>query len=134
MADSVPDSMAGHLEFLGYEITKDAEKKLFRAKHPRHPNLRVREFGGGVCRLRPFGAETRPPRATGFLRAINALNEKAVVARFYTDHDNSDLGFFVEAWQPSLYDKCKFGEFLDVLQHDFQLLGDEEVDIKKYLA
>ena len=137
MADSVSvlDSIAGHLEFLGYEITKDPEKKLFRAKHARQPNLRVRELGGGILFTTVWGGnETAKSDGAGFLRAINALNEKAVVARFYTDHDDSDLGFFVEAWQPSLYDKCKFGEFLDALRHDFQLLGDEEVDIKKYLS
>ena len=135
MADSVLDSMASHLEFLGYEITKDPEKKAFRAKHPRHPSLSVREFGGGILFTTLWGGnETAKSDAAGFLRAINALNEKAVVARFYSDHDDSDLGFHVEAWQPSLYDKAKFGEFLDVLQHDFQMLGDEEIDVKKYLS
>ena len=56
MANSVLESVASHLEFLGYEITNDPEKKALRAKHPRHPNLRVREFGGGLLFTTVWGA------------------------------------------------------------------------------
>ena len=135
MADSVLDSIASHMEFLGYQVTKDPEKKAIWAKHTRHPNLRAREFGSGILFTSIWGANaTAKSDSLGFLRSINAMNEKAVVARFYTDHDENDLGFFVEAWQPNLYDKCRFGEFLEALRNDFQLLGNEEINVKRFLG
>jgi hypothetical protein len=135
MSASVLESIASHLEFLGYEISTIPEKKAFRAKHARQPNLMVRESGGGILFTTIWRAnETAKSDRAGFLHGINAMNEQAMVARFYTDHDESDLGFFIEAWYPDFYDKCRFGEFLEVLRHDFHLLGDDDIDMKRFLC
>ena len=135
MADSVLESIGSHLEFLGYEVVKDPEKKAFLAKHATHANMRVREFGGGILFTALWGASDVAKSDTlGFLRSINALNEKAAVARFYTDHDANDLGFFIEAWQPNVYEKASFGGFMEVLGRDFQLLADDKSDIGKFLS
>ena len=135
MSDSVLDSIAGQLESLGYQITKDQEKELFRARHQRQPNLRVREFGGGILFTIVFyGNDAAKSDEPAFLRCIIALNRKAVVARFYSNHDPNNLALFIEVWHPNLYQKAAFGKFFEALQRDIRLLGDDDIKIMSYLA
>ena len=134
-ADSLLDSMASHLEFLGYEITKDADKKTFRAKHPKLANLQVREMDSGILFSTIFGCnDAAKSDGAEFLRCINALNKKSLVARFYSDQDPNNLALFIETWQPNLYDKAVFGNFIEMLQRDIRLLGDDDSKIATYLA
>jgi len=135
MADSVLDSMANHLEFLGYEITKDPERNAFRGKHANLAGFRAREMGSGILFTTIFGCnDTAKSDGAAFLGCINALNEKAVVARFYSDQDPKDLALYIETWQPNLYEKTVFGNFFEVLQRDIRLLNDHDIKIATYLA
>jgi len=114
----VLDQMSTHLEFLGYEVTRDEEK--VRARHARNADLVLRPFEGGILFTSIFGCkdEARKNRV-GYLSLINSLNQKAAVVRFYADEE-SDL--FIEAWHPNSYDRVSFGHFMDLVNGDIDHL------------
>ncbi len=110
------DSIASHLEFLGYSI-EPTEDERFHARHGSKPNFLAREFRGG-CLITAWwdvneaGADDRE----GLLEAVNRMNAGAAVARYYIDSDND---FAAEAYYQSPYDRVTFGQFMDLWDHDF---------------
>ncbi len=126
IADTI-EQMTTHLEFLGYEVSRDGD--LTKARHPRRFNMVVRPLAGGVLFTAIFGASDNATRdRLGYLEMINALNANAGIARFYADKD-ADL--FIEAWHPDYYDRADFGVFLEKLERDHHLLFGAEG--RKYL-
>ena len=125
------DLVVRHMEFLGYKTIRDAKDKSVQATHHEYPNTSLREFGGGILFTTIYrGGDLAKSDAAGFLERINALNEKAVVGRFYADND---MDFFAEAWIPSLYDKVQFGAFIESWNHSLLLMGAEASGLTAYL-
>lgn len=114
MASTILDQMAAHLEFMGYELTRENDR--VRAIHRRHLNINLRDFRGGILLTSLFGCSTQAKsNRLGYLNLVNSLNHAASVVRVYAD-DDSDL--VIEAWHPASYDRAKFGEFLELWNAD----------------
>ncbi|HWP03413.1 MAG TPA: hypothetical protein VNL96_08155, partial [Gemmatimonadaceae bacterium] len=119
MIGETMEQMSRHVEFLGYEVTRD--DKLVKARHTRKYNLIMKPLAGGVLFTCIFsGSENAHGDRAGYLELVNALNNRAGVARFYADKD-SDL--FVEAWHPDHYERGEFGEFMESWDRDCLLLA-----------
>ena len=125
----------GHsLGVSGYEITKDPEKNAFHQTRQAHEFSGPR-VGGGILFTTIFGGnDAAKSDDAEFLRCINLLNEKAIVARFYSDHDPKDLALFIESWQPAIYDKTIFANFVEAWQRDIRRLFDDNVKIGMFLC
>lgn len=120
MAASTVEQMGTHLEFLGYEVSRDDQ--LTKARHPRKLNFAMRPLAGGILFTAIFGcSEDAKRNRPGYLEMINSLNDKAVIARFYADKDSD---FFIEAWHPDHYERAAFGAFMQVWDRDCGLMAD----------
>lgn len=112
----VKEQIAGHLEFLGYEVSEDGG--VTRALHSRRWNLLMKEYKGGVLFTSFLGGNDFAKRGRNrqaYLEFINTMNHRASVARFYID-DDSDL--VMEAFWAGDYDKVNFGEFMELWDAD----------------
>lgn len=118
MSEDVMEQIGVHLEFLGYQVSKDGE--IMRARHQSQPNFLVRRLAGGILFVSIFGCNDNAKKdRLGYLEMLNSLNDKASVARFYADKD-SDL--FIEAWYPDYYDRAEFGVFMQAWDRDILTL------------
>jgi len=125
---SIIDQVVNHLEFLGYQITR--EEKFVRAKHEKNLNLVVQSFNTGVLFAAYIGSNDLGKRdLLGFMDCLNTMNQKALIPRFYKDKDG-DL--VIEAWYPHLYDKTQFGVFVEQLNADLRLVFSEEIGFSRY--
>ncbi len=113
--------IANHLEFLGYEL-KSREDSGYGARHEKHWNFVFANKVGGVLIQFFIGVEDGHDEAT-LHRYVNDLNKDAVVTRFFIDGDGDFAG---EAWWPPMYDKVKFGTFLEAWHHDGALVARHE--------
>ena len=52
MATNSLDQVSTHLQFLGYEISREGE--LLTARHQIYPNIVIRPFAGGILFTSPF--------------------------------------------------------------------------------
>lgn len=117
MGDEILEKMAEHLEFLGYRITKK-ESDVF-AVHPKRLNIWMRPGSGGffLQGMYKVGEEAERDR-NRFLEAINELNSKSVVVRFWTERDDKEPSLIMDTWLPRSYDKVYFGTIVDAWHHD----------------
>jgi len=123
----VMEQIIMHLEFLGYEITRNGERTV--AKHPSKFNIALLPLAGGILLTSIFGGNENAQRDKfGYLEMINTLNAKAVIARFYADED---LDLFMEAWYPNYYDRTEFGAFLETWDRDCMILATSQA--REYL-
>ncbi|MBU0551374.1 hypothetical protein KKF91_12465 [Myxococcota bacterium] len=112
--------LGAHLEFLGYDITqRDSTTVSYSAKHAKYWNFVFANKVGGVLFQFFIGTEDGAGQET-LLEYVNDLNRDAVVSRFFIDKDNDFAG---EAWWPPIYDKAKFGAFIDAWHHDGSLVA-----------
>lgn len=113
------NSMAEHLEYLGYSIDHDdaSGERVFLAVHPDRPKFVFRPFAGGVLFSLGFAINKAKVEANmeGISHFLNQLNKNATVMRCYTDED-SDI--MVESYFPDYYEKSGFGVFVDLWQRD----------------
>jgi len=129
MSVSTLEQIVTHLQFLGYEVSRDGD--VTRAKHPRKFNVSIRPLAGGILFTTIFGCQDNAKRSKlGYLEMINSLNANAAIARFYADKD-SDL--FIEAWHPDYYERASFGAFMQIWDRDCNLLTANS-EALKYLA
>jgi hypothetical protein len=125
---STVDLMATHLQFLGYEITREDER--IRAAHPAKLGFSIRPFGNGVLLTSIFGcSDGAKSQKLTYFELINSLNENARVARFYAD---DDLDFFIEAWYPDYYHREQFGFFVELWNDDCDQIFSSE-DFSQFL-
>lgn len=111
--------LAGHLEFLGYDLEHDAENDRWRARHDKYWNFIFGNSVGGVLFRCYLGTEEGATMEQ-LTKYTNDLNRDAAVARFYIDSDND---FTFEAWWPRKYEKATFGVFMDAWHHDGALMS-----------
>jgi len=98
-----------HLEFLGYKATMDSKK--IKATHPKHFNIFLKKFRGGILVTAYYGAtKYAASHRCEFLELVNTLNRGATAGRFYLDKDG-DL--VVEGYYPGTYNRESFGVFID---------------------
>ena len=127
MSTDTLEQIANHLQFLGYEVT--AEANMTRATHPTRFNFFMRPYAGGILFTTIFGcSENAKQDRLGYLDILNSLNNGAAVARFYADKD-SDL--LIEAWHPEYYERVQFGAFIEAWDRDIRSAA--ESGVKEYL-
>ncbi len=127
---SILEQVVTHLEFLGYQITR--EEKFVRAKHEKNLNLVVQSFNSGVLFTAFLSSNDLAKRdMLGFLECANTMNQKALIPRFYKDKDG-DL--VIEAWYPHIYDRGQFGLFMEQLNNDMRLVFNDEIGFPRYWA
>ena len=127
-AESAYDPIVAHLEFLGYQ--PDLVEQGVRARHQTKIHFIVSYSKGGLLLQTGFpGKSSTGDEATRF-SAANTLNGRAQVARaFWT----SDGHLFMSAWMPGLYDKIRFGQFVEAWEKDANVLREIATDLKPYL-
>jgi hypothetical protein len=114
--DQTKEQIANHLQFLGYEVTK--EEKFVRAHHPKKPNVIARVYSDGILHTAIWGtSDNARINRQGFLEYLNTLNEGAQVVRYYAD---KDVDLFVEGWYMGGYDRANYGRFLELWDSDFE--------------
>jgi len=129
MSTGTLDRIVEHLQFIGYETVPLGEVIL--AKHPRKPNIALTPLrGSGILITALFNCtdEAKWDRS-GYLDTINALNTRAVLARFFADNDSN---LRIDAWYPDAYDRHTFSTFMDLWDRDCGLLL-EIPEIRRYL-
>lgn len=127
---SILDQVVNHMEFLGYQITR--EEKFVRAKHEKNLNLVMQSFNTGVLFTAFIGTNDLAKRdILGFMDCLNTMNQKAMIPRFYKDKDG-DL--VIESWYPHLYDRTQFGIFVEQLNTDMRLVFNDEIGFPRYWA
>ena len=98
-----------HLEFLGYKATMDS--KRIKATHPKHFNIFLKKFRGGILVTTFYGAtKYAASHRCEFLKVVNTLNRGATAGRYYLDKDG-DL--VIEGYYPGVYNRESFGIFID---------------------
>ena len=124
----VMEQVLAHLEFLGYQITREGD--LARCNHGTNWNAVIKPYQTGLLFLTFFGggAVSKSNRA-GFLEFVNHLNSEAAVSRFYVDSDG-DLA--AESWIPAHYDRQQFGHYLTLRERDIDRAA--QGDGKRYLS
>lgn len=129
MTEAVLNQILTHMEFLGYEIVR--KDKHVAAKHQKYFNLVLQDLGFGVLFTAFFGINPLGKRSRGsVLECLNTFNQKAGVCRCYVD---KDFDLVIEADYPHSYERGAFGVFIDALNNDLRLLGNEEVNLRQYL-
>jgi hypothetical protein len=124
MTVNLLESIATHLEFLGYEITP--KEDILQCRHARKYNLLVRRLSGGFLFTTIFAGDKEFDGLNNIdlLKSLNFLNKEAIVSRFYVD-DDCDL--FMEAWYPDYYDRIAFGLFFDILERDMKQMAKSNI-------
>jgi hypothetical protein len=119
-----------HLNFLGYEITK--ENKLTIAKHHRKMALFIEESLEIVMIASIFtSGEMAKSDKVGYLEFINSLNRDAFLTRVYI---GMATNLIFEASFQGIYDKTTFGRFLEILDRDTRgQLNNKFTEASKYL-
>ncbi|MEM4234689.1 MAG: hypothetical protein QXU75_06045 [Candidatus Methanomethylicaceae archaeon] len=117
--EQTKEQIANHLQFLGYEVTR--EEKYVRARHPRKPNLIVQVYPEGILHTAIWATSGNAKiNREGFLEYLNTLNENAKVVRYYAD---KDLDLFVEGWYTGGYERTNYSRFLELWDADFEKLA-----------
>lgn len=131
MDKQVLEKMAAHLEFLGYQIENKGESVF--ATHPQKTNILIRPGSGGffIQALYNVGKKAEQDRI-GFLEALNELNSKAIVARFWAQPRDKEPSLGIDVWVPSIYDKVAFGTFLEFWHYDTVTLLYQNELIKEF--
>jgi hypothetical protein len=125
MTKKLSDPIANHLEFLGYD-TRTTPDGWTYCEHPKRFNVFYRTFPYGwrihaSFYLGRFLGDSRP----SFLEAINAMNEKSVLAKFSLNKDSDgDFSIRARAVFQGEYRKQAFGLFMDVWHSDLELLSE----------
>src|SRR2546430_15033664 len=116
MAAKAFEQILAHLKSLGYEIIHRDEKIYAQSHSTGKYSFYISQNGRGIQFLETNSANAyaKQDRA-GFLEYINNLNNKASVARYYT---NKEYRLFILAWYPYLYDQVTFDMFLDDFDDD----------------
>ena len=105
-------AVANHLTFLGFETMQ--EEGVIRAEHPHVLSLSVKQMDHGLLHAGYAQVAGEP---TAKLAFINALNQGALVARFYLDGDGDCT---IEAWLPGGYERARYALFIDMLRRDLR--------------
>jgi len=131
LQNQIIDKIASHLEFLGYQLEKRGEY-LF-ASHAKRVNLWVRSGSGGffVQGVYKVGKSAKADR-NGFLEAMNELNSKSIIVRFWTETKNEEPSLFMDIWIPNSYDKAVFGTIMDSWHYDTGTLLFQVDSIKNF--
>lgn len=123
--------ISDHMEFLGYSVELSSSNTLI-ARSPTKFNVRVRWFRGGFLfqSLVAMDKGHIENDLVAYLEMINKLNAQAGLLRFYDDEHSS---LYCECWHPGIYDKPKFGDFMEKFNADLQgLLFEKVKDIDKF--
>ena len=124
------DQFVNHLEFFGYEI-KTTEKGNKLASHATLFNLIIQEFNAGYLFSVWLATNDKAKSDhSAIMESINAFNREATVCRSYID---KDLGLWIEAWYPDLYDKAAFGTFVETLTRDHRRMSADAVKLIDYI-
>jgi phage gp46-like protein len=116
--DQTKDQIVSHLQFLGYDVSK--EEKFIRARHSKKPNLIVRVFSDGALHTSIWGtSDYAKGNRLALLEYVNALNQGAAIARYYAD---KDIDLIVESWYSGDYDRTNYARFLELCDSDFEKL------------
>ncbi len=122
-----------YLEFLAYEIKDigDDGKEAYLAEHDDQPSFFFSDQIGGVLLTCPFpvGPEDEEFRSA-ISEPLNALNEGALVSRFYAKDDGKIMQ---EAWWPDFYERKLFGTFMERWQDDNDKLQDMLEQLAEFL-
>jgi len=127
--DSLIGDVIEQLRFLGY-VTEESGEGTYLARHPFKPNLAVRDYASG-CLIQAWYGTTAEAvvNRESFLEALNTLNARAAVSRFYVD---KDFDLTIEAFYHGPYDRAQFALFMDLWDRDVLHLKDEGFD--QYLS
>ena len=118
-----------HLEFMGYDTSMDSDG--IEAKHTKYLNFFLKTYQGGILFRTFFTASDygREHRSEWF-ELINKLNADSTASRYYIDEDG-DL--ILEAYYPGVYEKQRFGVFVDAFNVELEHLKEVWDDLKKYV-
>jgi hypothetical protein len=123
------EAVKTHLEFMGYEVTQN--EKRMKATHSKHLNILLKKYRGGIYVVAFYGGnESAKSDRYGYLNAINQLNEKSVIVRYYAD-EASDLA--IESVYLGDYEKGRFSDFMEKFNNSLEQLKDDTGGIKRYL-
>jgi hypothetical protein len=116
MAAKAFEQIIAHLQSLGYEIVHEDERIYVKSHSVGKYSFHISQNGRGIQFLdtNSANAYAKQDRA-GYLEYINNLNNKASVARYYT---NKECRLFILAWYPYLYDQVAFDMFFDDFEDD----------------
>ncbi|MDX9724027.1 MAG: hypothetical protein RBU37_24970 [Myxococcota bacterium] len=124
------DDIQTHLEFLGYAIVTEGERKV--ATHESKLNFLIRELGPAYILTVFFRTQDHVKAEPQVLYGVvNKLNQDSVAARFLVDGDG-DL--MIEAFWPNHYDRTAFAHFIEAWHHDTALLAELREQIEGFLA
>lgn len=128
-------SMAGHLEFLGYQIEReenDQKVEVITATHLTNNNFTFLKMLTDHALFKvSLRADKKPTPEMDV--AINQINKVLLISRVYYDTDGKSLEVIrLEATYSNEYDKEKFARFLEILERDQQLMVQAE-DFKAFL-
>ncbi|MGI6367009.1 MAG: hypothetical protein ACOX2L_01390 [Anaerolineae bacterium] len=128
--DPFLEQLAGHLAFLGYQAEPNESGEVLRMSHPSRADFTMRMYLGGCLMTAWYG--TRPQALVereAFLEAINALNARAAVVRYYVD---DEFDFAAEMLYLPPYDRVGFGSVMDLWHRDFSQMF--ESGLNQYLS
>jgi hypothetical protein len=118
-----------HLEFLGYNASMDS--KRIKALHPKHFNIFLKSFKGGILMTTYYGATPYgKSHREELLKEVNTLNRMAIAGRYYLDKEG-DL--VLEGYYPGAYDRQSFGVFLESFNEEKKSLGERLGRLEKFL-
>jgi hypothetical protein len=96
------EQILAHIKSLGYEIVREDERIFAESHSTDKSSFYLSQNGRGIqfMYITEANAYAKQDRL-GYLEFINNLNNKANVARYYT---NKEYRLFILAWYPYLYD------------------------------
>src|SRR5437764_796111 len=116
MAAKAFEQILTHLKNLGYEIIHEDEKIYAQSHSTGKSSFFLSQDGRGIKFMATSSGNNNAKQdRLGYLEYINNLNNKACVARYYT---NKECRLFILAWYPYLYDEVAFNMFLDDFNDD----------------
>jgi hypothetical protein len=113
------DALVNHLKIAGYEV-EIKDEQVVKVQSRTEADFIIRGTDEGLLFRCFFGGTDKAKSSVPeFLRIVNALNEKAMLVRYYIDSDN-DLA--IEALFPGDYDQRVFTIFLNSWRKDMTRL------------
>ena len=113
--DSMWQTIAEHLSYLGYECTKDGDK--ITARHHIKPGFDIHIHNNGILFRAWFQhRKSAEDDFANFVVLINHLNRFTTVLKYYCD---SEKDLVLTAWYPLPYGKQSFSSFVSAWETDF---------------
>ncbi|MFQ5605234.1 MAG: hypothetical protein ACE5HS_18365 [bacterium] len=119
MADKLFEPFLTHLEFLGYNISKDKDDdKEYLAEHSSYGRNILRPYLNGLLIQKYFITnKNAQKKRDDFLDSVNSLNNSALIVNYVIVGDK-DMALRVDGLYLGEYSKAKFSAFIEFFNTD----------------